>query len=157
MRRSFLTVAVAFALLLTCGCALNPAPGTDVSSLPAVDPKEVATGKVACDGWLDEVVKYCQEHPSDNGVLVEMTGDMATAGSAHEEVTTLLLCMPGDGSDDPEKDAVMTPSTPCAEVYFAEPYERTPWRHLIGVRGFATVDSANPNKIIIRGAIESEG
>ena len=44
----------------------------------------------------------------------------------------------------------------CADVYFAEPVEVTRWAHLMGVRGIATLDPAQENKIIIRGAIETD-
>ena len=48
------------------------------------------------------------------------------------------------------------PGDICADVYFAEPVEVTRWAHLMGVRGIATLDPAQENKIIIRGAIETD-
>ncbi|MBR3326461.1 MAG: hypothetical protein IKG22_03975 [Atopobiaceae bacterium] len=65
----------------------------------------------------------------------------ASRRSGSARGTTRSACRPGDI---------------CADVYFAEPVEVTRWAHLMGVRGIATLDPAQENKIIIRGAIETD-
>lgn len=159
MRMAIGRVAATFfvmAALLMCGCGGNSDSRSYVEELPKVDPTEIATGKPKYDGWLDGAVKYCKEHDNEKGVLVDVTGMMADAASDHGETDMLVLVMPGGESDDPEQSVKVKSGDVCADVYFAEPIQRTPWRHLIGVRGIATLDPSQSNKIIIRGAMESE-
>lgn len=144
-------------VLLVSGCggapqAANPGAGVEI------DASEVANGKPAVDGWVPDAVKYCQEHGSDNGVLVQVTG-MITEGTDKGTVETMTLCDPMEveAKEDGEFERYeVAPGNMCAEVYFAEPVEMTKWPHLISVRGMAFLDPSQENKIVIRDAIESE-
>lgn len=135
------------------------APGAAAQEIE-VDADQVEHGEPAYEGWLDGAVAYCQEHGTENGVLVEVTGLMSQ-GFSSDTVQNLTLIMPSmddeRGEDwDPMAPTEVKPGDICADVYFAEPVEVTRWAHLMGVRGIATLDPAQENKIIIRGAIETD-
>ena len=145
--------------LLVSGCA-TPGAGGASSSIPTeVDSAAVKSGTVEIHGWVEDVVAYCKEHKNSNGTLVEVTG-MISKGYTEETTTSMTLVDPRDyeseDGDDPMKELQIDTKKPFAEVTFAEPVETTKWRHLTGVKGMAFVDESEPNKIVIRSAIETK-
>ena len=148
-------LAVAFTLVI-CGCAAPAA--TDNSANVTVDPAAVKSGTPEFDGWIMEAVDYVKANAKDEGVLVEFTG-MMSQGYAQDTAEMVTLVDPS--TVDPFDESVdWTQPQPIegksADVYFAEPVEVTKWPHLMGVRGMAFVDPSNPDKIILRGAMETE-
>lgn len=158
---SALLVAIA---LVVCGCAApGGGTGSDSSNSSAsvqVDPAEVEKGTAEYHGWVPDVIEFVSKHNYDNGVLVECTGEISK-GYTEETTDTVTLVYPGDfetedDTPDPMEELKITDANKVVEVHYAKPVETTKWRHLTTVKGMAFADPSNPNKIIIRGAMDTE-